>query len=55
MPFRISATKAARYIAGGLKSKAFEIHFPKRFTLIMKFLQILPDGLYFSLLSKKTN
>jgi short-subunit dehydrogenase len=55
MPFRISATKAARYIAGGLKSKAFEIHFPKRFTLIMKFLQILPDGLYFSLLSKKAN
>jgi len=54
MPFRISAAKAARAIANGLKSKAFEIHFPKRFTMIMKTIQILPDGLYFSLFKKQT-
>jgi short-subunit dehydrogenase len=48
MPFRITPEKAAKAIWRGLKSKAFEIHFPKQFTLMMKALALLPDGLYFN-------
>lgn len=42
MPFRIEPEDAARAIANGLRKKRFEIHFPKRFTLIIKTLQTLP-------------
>jgi short-subunit dehydrogenase len=52
MPFKISPEKAAKALARGLKSKDFEIHFPKQFTLIMKTLALLPDELYFKLASK---
>jgi len=47
MPSIISAQKAAEYIFEGLQKKQFEIHFPKKFTLLLKFLNILP---YFLLL-----
>jgi NAD(P)-dependent dehydrogenase (short-subunit alcohol dehydrogenase family) len=46
MPMMITAEAAAKYIAKGLKSRAFEIHFPKKFTLLMKLLQLLPNGVY---------
>ncbi len=42
MPMIISAEKAANFIANGLLNNGFEIHFPKRFTLILKLLRILP-------------
>jgi len=45
MPAIISPESAARYIAQGLQSKTFEIHFPKKFTFFMKLLRILPYGL----------
>lgn len=48
MPFVITPEKAARAIARGLEGKAFEIHFPKRFTYLIKALALLPDGLYFN-------
>ena len=47
MPMIIEAEDAAKAIAKGLTSRAFEIHFPKRFTLIMKCLRLLPTPLYF--------
>jgi len=47
MPMIIEAEDAAKAIAKGLKGRAFEIHFPKKFTLIMKFLRLLPNGIYF--------
>jgi short-subunit dehydrogenase len=47
MPFIIPPQKAAKYIASGLNKKAFEIHFPKKFTLFLKFLRILPYSLLF--------
>ena len=48
MPMIKSADYAADKIyAGLLKNNKFEIHFPKSFTLIMKFIQILPNWLYF--------
>lgn len=52
MPMMIEAEEAARAIAKGLNSKAFEIHFPKKFTYIMKALQMLPYWLYFKLIKQ---
>lgn len=47
MPFLITAERAAREIAKGLKSRAFEIRFPKRMIALMKVLHALPAPLYF--------
>ena len=47
MPMMIEAEDAAKSLTKGLASKAFEIHFPKKFTWIMKILDILPRWLYF--------
>ena len=53
MPMIKSPEFAANEIYKGLtEKKGFEIHFPKAFTFIMKFLQILPNGLYFKIVSK---
>ena len=52
MPCIITAEKAADYIIAGLQSRRFEIHFPKRFSLILKLLSLLPASLYFALLKK---
>ena len=42
---------AANEIFFGLtKEKAFEIHFPKMFTFLMKVLQILPSSVYFKII-----
>lgn len=47
MPAMIEPDEAAAHIVRGLNSNRFDIHFPKRFTLWMKFLRILPYGIYF--------
>lgn len=47
MPMIITAESAAVYIADGLLKTAFEVHFPKRFTLWLKLLRILPYRLAF--------
>ena len=53
MPFIRSPEFAAEKIFNGLtKSKAFENHFPKQLTLLLKFLRILPYGLYLFLIDK---
>lgn len=52
MPMIIEAEDAATAIADGLISGAFEIHFPKRFTFIMKTLRLLPSALYFMVARK---
>lgn len=49
MPMIIEPGAAARAIADGLQGTGFEVHFPKRFTYVMKFLRVLPDILYFKL------
>ena len=46
MPFLISSKQASDYIYQGLERKDFEIHFPKRFTFLMKILKILPNIFY---------
>lgn len=52
MPMIIEPEQAAKAIAKGLKGKAFEIHFPKKFTYIMKAVQMLPNWLYFKLIKR---
>ena len=53
MPFIKSPEYAAKKIFNGItKSKAFEIHFPKTLTFILKFLRILPYKIYLFLIDK---
>ena len=53
MPFIKSPEFAADKMFKGLtKTKAFEIHFPKTLTLLLKFLRILPYKIYLFLIDK---
>ena len=53
MPMIKSPEFAADEIFKGLtQSNAFEIHFPKQFTFIMKILKIMPNWLYLKLIKK---
>jgi len=54
MPALISAEQAAEEVVRGWEAGHFEIHFPKRFTLWMKALRHLSDGLYFTLIRRST-
>jgi len=55
MPFLKTAEYAADKIYKGLiNGSSFEIDFPKELTLILKFLKILPDSVYFKLIRKLT-
>lgn len=54
MPALITPEEAASEIVGGWKSGDFEIHFPKRFTLWVKSLRLLSDGLYFKAVRRAT-
>lgn len=45
MPAIITPEEAADHVLRGLKGRRFEIHFPKRFTLAVKLLRLLPYGL----------
>ena len=47
MPALISPEAAAQAILRGWAAGEFEIHFPKRFTRLLKALRALPDALYF--------
>lgn len=47
MPALISPEQAAIDIVANWERGRFEIHFPKRFTRVMKLLSMLPYGLYF--------
>ena len=54
MPALISPAQAAEEILSGWAAGEFEIHFPKRFTLWMKTLRVLPYALYFPAIRKFT-
>lgn len=43
MPLRISVAEASRAIRRGIARRPAEIHFPRRFTLTLKALALLPD------------
>ncbi|MBB3964143.1 SDR family NAD(P)-dependent oxidoreductase [Rhizobium metallidurans] len=54
MPSLIPVDEAAAEIYAGLKSKSFEITFPRRFTYTLKALNLLPYSLYFWLVNRAT-
>jgi short-subunit dehydrogenase len=54
MPGLIKPEKAAEEILRGWAKGEFEIHFPKRFTVLMKALALLPPMLYFPVIRKFT-
>lgn len=54
MPALISKEQAADAIIAGFERGDFEIHFPKRFTLWLKLLQLLPYRWYFWLVRRGT-
>ncbi|QJR00365.1 SDR family NAD(P)-dependent oxidoreductase [Halomonas sp. PGE1] len=45
MPLRIEADQAAEAILDGLARRRLDIHFPRRFTLLVKLMGILPPAL----------
>lgn len=54
MPALMSPQAAALAILAGWAAGRFEIHFPKRFTLWLHVLRLLPYRLYFALVSRAT-
>ena len=54
MPALLTPEQAATAILKGWAQGAFEVHFPKRFTLWLKALRLLPYRAYFALVSKAT-
>jgi NAD(P)-dependent dehydrogenase (short-subunit alcohol dehydrogenase family) len=54
MPALISPEQAASDMLQGWRDGLFDIHFPKRFTLFLKLLRILPYRWYFPLVRRFT-
>ena len=52
MPALQSPEQAARAILRGWAKGEFEIHFPRRFTRVLKFLRLLPNRWYFWLMQR---
>lgn len=54
MPALISAEQAAWDVLAGLEGGAFHIHFPRRFSNVLRLMRLLPYRLYFWLVHKVT-
>lgn len=54
MPSLLTPEQAAQAIIKGFRQGSFEIHFPKRFTCVLKLLSKLPYRLYFPLIRRIT-
>ena len=54
MPALITPEQAAQAIVQGWARGEFDIHFPKRFTRVMKLLRLLPYRLYFAAVRRLT-
>lgn len=54
MPALLTSEQAAQKIIAGFARGDFEIHFPKRFTLWLKLLRLLPYRAYFYLVKRAT-
>jgi hypothetical protein len=50
----MSAPDAAAALVHGLEQGAFHIHFPKRFTNVLRFARLLPYRWYFAMIHKVT-
>ncbi|HJQ61077.1 MAG TPA: SDR family NAD(P)-dependent oxidoreductase [Vineibacter sp.] len=54
MPALLAVDDAAERLVAGLSASRFEIHFPRRFTLALKLLRLLPYPLAFRLIHRLT-
>ncbi|MDX5445610.1 MAG: SDR family NAD(P)-dependent oxidoreductase [Zoogloeaceae bacterium] len=54
MPALMTAADAAESILEGFAAGRFEIHFPRRFTRVLKLMAMLPRRLYFALVRRTT-
>ncbi|MEW6467084.1 MAG: SDR family NAD(P)-dependent oxidoreductase [Pseudomonadota bacterium] len=54
MPALITPARAAEAILDGWARGRFDIHFPRRFTLWLQLLRLLPDRLYFAAVRRTT-
>ena len=54
MPALMTPEQAALAMVNGFATGRFEIHFPKRFTCVLKFLSLLPYRWYFPLIRRFT-
>ena len=54
MPALITPQEAARQIIQGWERGTFDIHFPKRFSRVLKLLRLLPYTMYFALVRRMT-
>jgi len=54
MPALIEPEEAAQAMVDQWRKGVFELHFPKRFTLVMKLLRVLPYRIYMPLASRLT-
>lgn len=52
MPALLTPPQAARAFVDGLARGRFEIHFPRRFTYLMKLAALLPYSIYFALMRR---
>ena len=54
MPALLTPQQAAQAMLAGWAKGRFEIHFPRRFTLWLKLLSLLPHGAYFASVRRAT-
>ena len=54
MPALMSPDDAAKAMLQGWSEGLFDIHFPKRFTLWLKLMRLLPYRMYFALVRRFT-
>jgi NAD(P)-dependent dehydrogenase (short-subunit alcohol dehydrogenase family) len=54
MPALLSPEQAAQHIVHGWEKGRFDIHFPKRFTLWLKLMRLLPYSVYFAAVQRAT-
>jgi short-subunit dehydrogenase len=52
MPMRIEAAEAAELIVRGIERRKREVHFPARFSWLMKTLRVLPYPVYEALVRR---
>ncbi len=52
MPALLTPEQAARAAVDGFRTGSFEIHFPQRFTRVLKLLSLLPYRWYFALIRR---
>lgn len=55
MPFRLSVEDASNRIRRGIEKRRLEIHFPKRFTFILKALSLIPEALWIRISQRMVN